>query len=1036
MKFNFHIFIYSVLLLTLAACTTDYLSIDDNRNPGNEYLGDNQYEFNLIVEDPNPRTRTVNFEASAGVRINQIWMGVYDIANGKRVSFNTKNLAYQTILSGERRERLFQMELPGPDDESDISEKGYIIVAFVNYLGVTDEYGEELEVRLSDADTWQKFNDIAVNTNSAYSDLHNSIAPVMAGFLYNYGKDDYDDQKRPRNTIGTHIKIDQFREEKNPSSTEIFLSPESLLPKVAIRYTKEQGFDVASKTLRLRRLVANINVSIELTDEAMKHLALTGVSYKRFNMPKAVYIIERRTTDCSLNTDGSIDYTKDIPLPMTAAESPNYADKDPQNLYYNDADWIYGNTGGFSFQHFANKHWARNEVTSVKDRERCTKYGTYEDGSNKYYFHALVGDAFRENYGKEDPGNEGMIIEDFNNYASYFVIKMHLVDYESGQALEAEYTIHEGYTSDELGDPILEYLDENKPSDNPAEKTQKQLTRLKDFVVARNIDYYYNVKINGVNDIYHNVSLSSTEADHNNGQGGKVWKFYYANDNKDVDGNSTTGDNRLPDENASCFYRHGYFVNPIPPEGGYYKNAIKINNTNPDVAFRLYAYDKVTGSIHGYNYNFPQESFTWLTGLWPPSAGDKSRYFYGYQELVDNYSTTIPENILNGLVIIDNSNKASPREMNIVQFLDEFQPANPGDVVTVNKTYDIKILPTNINEEGDPIDWINKDRYVRAIYIADRNGVPDPVDGCTKQINVFAAAQYPYLGQEPEPDVEKTLIWLPSLNPIKMTKYKVIDGYMDEFFVPTISGIGRNVYSYIVKVGGQDVSNYGEYLNGNYVYNIPLSAFSGDEVDITLQLKLNEGFDSEYKLLNPDPQDASQMISESQTIGSITRVNHNTWEYGANIKEWNDIINYVKGGKDLTNSFKKFTYFTLANGKFKLDTDNNPGYGIQFQSTAGLISIDIYQPCNVTFSGNGAGDEPNGVKGLRVYLGESGTNSDNIITDPDVEKSKDSKKTYSITITQAMFEEADKDGDGKVILSFGRKTGNGTNITSIKIEGL
>ena len=980
MKFKFQHFIFFIFFTVISACTSDYIIIDDIDNPDEEAAKVDPFSFNIIIDDPSPRTRAINFDKNAAIRVNQIWMGVYDVETGERVVYNSKALGYQTVQSGQRKQLMFRMDLTPPQNFTP-NEKGYVVVALANYSGVKDAYQDEMEDKLADADTWQKFNAIAVDVNSAYTDLHSNIAPVLAGFLYNYDDTYYDsdgypntdevktDETNIKKTVSTHVKIDQFEENK-ATSRGIMLSPKKAVENVIIKYDNTvndgnvTGFGFSSKTLRLRRLVANINVNIQLTEEALNKLRLTDVYYKRYNMPKAVYIIEKRTTNCALNEDGTVKYPTsekgerdikayDIELPESPEYSPNFADLDPSRWYYSDTDWQYGNVTGFSFQHFANKHWARNQVNDQKGRERCTKYGTDANGENLYYYHALVDENKKEN--------------DFNNYASFFKIKMHLIDNATGRALEAEYTIHEGYTSDELGDPIEGWLDENEIGKEYSNKDFKQYVRLKDYVVARNIDYYYNVFINGVDDIYYNVNTNGSDTDHKNGQGGKVWEFWYATDNKDILGNSFPNDEkdkRMREEGATCSYSYGSFADgtTVPPEGGYYKNAIYINNTKPDISFRLYGYNTETHKIEGYNYNFSQDAFAWLSGLWPPSAGASSRYFAGYDELIA-FENDLPDDYKNGLTIIDPMKSGSTARMNIIDFVYYCYTSEESEF-DGGKFFDIEVAPTNINEkefDNRDVPWEDRDKYARAIYIADSKGQPDGVDGCTTLVNIFAGAQYPKLTAKPA--VTKTPFPRPPLGTeIKIDNFAVIDENLKTFSIPLIPNLKTNGYKYIVTIDDVDYSNWvtneGKPINGSYYYQIPMSVFGKSTGEIRLQVILTDGN------VTNDKGEKYSDIYENLEVGKIGEVTliYADWKSGGNPKDWDNALSFYKTAKFETYESQYLTF--AATGTDTSKTFLGTGGTIQTGGGNDKIRFNIYNSCNisVTYKSNNSTERACNIK--------------------------------------------------------------------------
>lgn len=926
MKFKIYIIIQIFLIALFSSCTTDYLMHEQEASG----LENNEYEFNFLVEDASARTRAVDFNETGALRINQVWMGVFDVTTGECVSRSKKILDYKTIQSGMVHPNLLKIYLEKP---TNAATKEYVMVAIANYLGVMDENGDELDSRLMAEDlTWNKFNEIAVDVATAYSSPHNGLVPVLAGFVYN---NEY--------TSDSHIKIDQFAENENKDG-KIYLSPQPLQSHLTVEGSSANGYQITGYTLKMRRLLANINVNIQLTDEALynKQLELTDVSYKRYNMPKAVYIIERRTTDCDFDTNGNIN--KKGSFPTNAELSPNWADLDAANNYYNDTDWQYGNTTGFSFQHFANKHWARKTPMALSDREEKVNGGIENE-----FFKFLATDQ-----------------TDFNNYASYFVVKMHLTDKNNGRAFEAEYTIHEGCTSDELGNALNPYktetngaimLDENQrpvPNDEV----------FPDYVVARNIDYTYNIYINGIDDIYHNVTQGDNgEINHSNGQGGKVWEFFYVNDETDMDGvpreayklNASGIESSDPiglSEKCSYDYIKGEFLNTVPSSGGYFKNAIKLTNSNPDLAFRFYGFTRVKrsnsdtsgesvssegeeddyvledGHIEGYNYNFPQESFTWLHNLWPPSAGNYSHYFQDYNELINN-PNAIPDDLKNGITIINNDASGvedEKKEMNLIEFIKYAHNKDFGG--TNAKYFDLKVSPCDLTKKP----YILKDNYIRTIFIADRKGQQDE-DGCTTMVSIFAGAQYPELDEEIEEAIQ---LPLPLYRTVNINNYNIIDQYLQTISIPVLTGIPTTDYTYFLTIDGTDYSKYGKLENGNYIYKIPMYIFPGTTGTIRLQVKPATGKENAY------------YPSSETTIGNVNLKNHAAW-YNTE-PEWEALLkNYADDNANeskIDGGYLRI-YSTDAGKKMSRQSENS----VYYLKTAGgacTIEFRVYKKCKLT----------------------------------------------------------------------------------------
>ncbi|MCH5225462.1 MAG: hypothetical protein J1D77_05655 [Muribaculaceae bacterium] len=777
----------AALLSLLASCSDDLILPGDDRPALDEAQveADGQ-PIDVWLEDDALRTRNVQFGQGTSVRINTVWLGIFDIQNGNLVSSQEVRMGYAFLTSGTAESGVIRHKLPAPN-RNPSSGQGYFMVAVVNYNLVNGyKTSSSSELRpltdlLGEVNTWSDFNAIGVDTQSAYYEGdeddsgHSSDSPVMAGFLH------YDPvvngiKSHPNTEM--HLKVDQFA--STTGNQKVQLSPATAINPVAsggaLRFTQattSDKYNLTNYTLYLRRLVANINVNIVPDNDKVE---ITKVSYKVYNTPKSVYLIERRMLD---NEDK---------FTSTASLSPNFADNMSIG-YESDEHWnetpSQGSNGSwsFSFQHFANKHWARTQPEDYADREKVT----YDSQGNISYFNALASNS-----------------SDFNNNASYIVLKMHITDKLRNRCAETEYIIHEGYTSN---------------ADGLAESNQT--TRLNDFSVARNVNYTYTVNVHGIDNIYYNVNANPNDKKEDDGeedeekkvedvfsnqvtqhrpdQQGQVWNVLYAGETKNNDGISNFGYIPPTDEYIHGNYKNfldwnGQFGNKgIPVNdsedkfiGTYYPAFIKFDSNNPDIAFRIYGYNSASNAtnaedrVEGYNFNFSDESFTYLNNLWPPSVGDKSRYFQDYDALVNDYlrqvgddkqgsidtqlfytfqfrihnpsGTPDPkfklENKVEELKQPDNTTKTNTFSIDLnnwesithliqaIKYFNSHKEEFGGEVEL--PAFDLLVAPRALEGSYDterPMD------YVRALYIGDKNGKIDGFDGCSKRQNIFAAIQ-------------------------------------------------------------------------------------------------------------------------------------------------------------------------------------------------------------------------------------------------------------------------------------------------------
>lgn len=754
MKLKYRIYFLSLLTTLLASSCVDnnLYSLTDKEISPEEYEEGYTY-FDAFVDNFSLRTRNIQFEEGSSVRINSLWVGVFDINTGECVEKKETTQDYKFLTSGELARGVLRMKFDGPGSDYN-GDGNFFMVAVANFNGVkartSDNTAEETDLStiLESVTDWDDFNDIGVETTTAYAGDHNLDSPVLAGFL------NTTDAYSANVKSSTHIKINQFADSSKgmvqllPATLPV--SGQNLLKSLAIKYNDSlnryvddaAGAEGLNHTIFFRRLIANINVNIVTPENS--EIQITDVSYRRFNIPKMVYIIERSLLDNEGN------------FPTDAFLSPNFADMNPESGYYKDDDnykdldqssgssnsgngqfseldkrnWLKDNvtpnddgSWTFSFQHFANKHWARKPLTEYADREKLNT-----DGS----FNALADDK-----------------DDINNNASYFIVKMHLINPYKNRCSEAEYTIHEGYTSDSQG-----YDFTGNDNSSTYNETEWYKYILSDFSCARNINYTYNLRVNSFENLLFNVNgIADSEnvTVHRSDIGGKVWQFNYVNEPKDESGNDKC--------NSTSYNVHfdksiGDFTGAIQDKGGIFKKAIRIDSDKPNLAFRLYGYNSKKNEIEGYNYNFPDNSFSWLNGMWPESVGNMSSYFQDYDALIKAYEKDMPQidNLLyTAFKIIDEKDFNEEQEallgtekadeeyenkwMDIVGFIKSVHDANG----PVKKTYHMKVAPRQIDY---PVPFNEKGNYIRALYVADRNGIVDN-DGCTTLVNIYAAVQDP-----------------------------------------------------------------------------------------------------------------------------------------------------------------------------------------------------------------------------------------------------------------------------------------------------
>lgn len=790
----------SLLFMLATSCTDDKFYEEQSSLNGPEYTEDGE-PLAIMVENSEIRTRDVDFEENAPVRINTVWLGVFDNNTGYCVSRYESNSGYAFLSTGEKAYGIVRHKLPEPKAPSGEALSGeYFMIAIVNYKDVLGYWNNStsetrsLAEMLAQVENWNQFNSIGIDTNTAYNGDHATDAPMMVGFLngstYN-----------PLKPSASHIKVNQWDTE-NPVALTM---DQDSRDNFNLRYNN--GWVTTDKTLLLRRLVSNITFNISVGEDYANDIAITSLLYKRHYEPKAVYIVERTMLD----SEGK--------FPTQPQYSPNFAALDPVNLYTTDQyfsprdqDPITGKWT-INYQHFANKHWARTEPATYQDREDYTK-----DAMGNMVFTALADNA-----------------SDMNNYASFIELKMRILDKNRNRCADVTYFIHEGFTSNHDG----------SLKENDGETDVLYNTKLKDFSCARNRNYTYNIIVNGFDNLSVNagrddkfLNQNAKDLKHHPDQCGTVWTIKYVGEDYDEE----TGKSDFGYNYGSTFDTYEGFDKYLTGAGNdadklytTYSEAIKFANDNPYLGFRIYGYDTSQNKLQGYNFQFEEDSFDYLRGMWPPSVGNISHYYHSYDDLIiDFYKPKNREQLKNDREQLENYRKeleskfymenqeelqelitymageessinthlfetfmfkvsdnetgdfkisniedkpnwrpftingklqdGTPKTwtvgiaididmsqpMNIEQFMRAMRHLMDNNK-TIPKTFDVmvaarkkdlldKALLEDENLKGKRLEEAEKD-LVRCLYIGDRSGHPDVTDGCTKAVDVFAVIQ-------------------------------------------------------------------------------------------------------------------------------------------------------------------------------------------------------------------------------------------------------------------------------------------------------
>lgn len=564
-------FIYLFTLITIGCIESCSDELGNNADADQQPFS-GTLSLNVTAGSADIATRAVNLNDGATVNINSLWIGVFDKSTGKKVGSTRIDGFNKTLSSGTPSRNTVTV-----DFYSDYANPEVIVVGVANFEEVTTSDKTPVIDALQAIGSWGELVEIDIDAASAYAGDKGEDNVSQAPFLMGYYLESTGLSRVP--------KYDQF----DSSDGTVSIYPENASTAMTIKlFTDETGeLYVPAGALTLRRFITNVNVNLVLGPG----IEVSDVSYKVFNQPQFVYLVQRRT-DTTMGRAFS-DWQKFSPNRSDCflTSSGKFVG---EPVYKDDEEWrtnVSSDGKSFSFQHFENKHWGFGEITSFSDREAKNPDGTLK---------ALSPTASMP----------------YNNYASYFKIRMHVVDHNTGRNGDVTYTIHEGLCNTDDG-----------------RKAETEDIKMKDFGNFRNVNYTYTINVNGMEKIVVNAAMQEDNERHNNGQEGNIWQLIYAN-----------GDNGL-----------------IPEDGGTFGTVSFDSSANP--AFRLYGSDE-NGNRFDICYNFPDKGAAFLGGFWP--EGDSQTIFTN--SLAD--LNKLPESLLAGLKITDGS-----KDYNIEEFLSNFDPS-------------------------------------------------------------------------------------------------------------------------------------------------------------------------------------------------------------------------------------------------------------------------------------------------------------------------------------------------------------------------
>ena len=637
-------YLFLLYIVSMTSCT-DHLSGTDKPK---ELKG--TIMLNLSTPDVSVRMRSVSTESGASIQINNLWVGVFSTTDGTCIGSKKYDNMNKVLQSGVVFNKLLTVDFVANSENLPLA----YIVAVANYDGVTTWDDHSLDDILPDYDnhtsiTWDQIINLDINTESAYAgnkgEAENANAPFLAGFF------------QDAISLSQNPKINQF---SNTSYGPAAIYPSTAADGMDIELgdQSDNNIYVAAGAICLRRLVSHNVIRLNMSNG----YEVTNVKYKRFNMPRTVYMLQRRTDTNQyadfeewqrnspnradqLLTEGRYDYDEAFPYAY---------DKDWTSIEIN--QWDDMEHVEFSFDHFENKHWGFGNLQSQNDREARNADGT---------FAALCS-------GSQDA---------YNNFASYFVLNMHIINKSTGESADVEYTLHEGFCNDDDG-----------------HRASTLTERCHDFSSFRNVNYTYNINISGIDDITANVvGEEGQPTNHPNGQAGTIWQMNYA-----------TG----PAKEA------------IPISGGTYDYGGKYMSfsSQPNLGFRIYGRDE-SGKVVDICYNMPDGMYAGFAGMWPtgePVIIGKS----------DLNSAAIPTKLLNEMQIGNNTKGY----YSIIKFIQGIE----NGTITATDQFTAKFE----RYDGTGLTG-NYMRGLYIFDRNDTHNATD-ADGCSSYHQVYGAEQYPF----------------------------------------------------------------------------------------------------------------------------------------------------------------------------------------------------------------------------------------------------------------------------------------------------
>ena len=447
-------------------CSDDLMPDRGNVNLGEKVNGTISVPFG--ASSPVTVTRAVDFSQDAMVKIDSYWIGIFDTQTGELLGNaqddepRKENGTRNTLYNNSTPYTVNDIEIRYYENHPEI-----YIVGVINYKNVKAKANPKetstvnLEELLPTINSFEEFTKISIDTQSADAANRSHGSDESCPLMMGFYR---------TGTSTTHATV-TAEGSVTQDDTKVRITDGS------------SGKKLADGAIKLQRLLAEMNVTVF----AEGYVTIKNVEYKIVNNPTNVYLTEHAT-----DASGSVRSSLDDYLANTS-NSADFNEGYVSDGTFKNASFNEG-VYSFSYQAYENKHWGRTRSNYPKEKgpgdhaSREQKYTATKD-PEEGVFMSLCRD----------------VVNPHNNKASFMVLKVDIEYSESDYSVPFTgtiyYTIHEGRTSNIDG----------SESNNPY-----------DYQRLRNTQYFYEVHITGLNDLF--VNVMTDRASHNDGVSGFVSK--------------------------------------------------------------------------------------------------------------------------------------------------------------------------------------------------------------------------------------------------------------------------------------------------------------------------------------------------------------------------------------------------------------------------------------------------------------------------------------------------------------------------------